>query len=102
VEVRMDFPPGTGVEPITDDENRLVGVKLTPFFTGRRTSSTVAKGVALNAQGDEKDDFHLVVSGVTGQVRKQQRTDSVVPFCDLPKDQQQQSGSDATDEEEDD
>lgn len=79
----MDFPPGTGVEPILDEDKQLIGVKLTPFFIGRRTSATAVRATSKSAQGEALDEFHLVVSAVTGTARKQSRTESAKPWCDM-------------------
>jgi hypothetical protein len=88
------------VDPILDEDKRVVGVKLIPFFTGRRSSTTVVRGSARTAQGEVSDDFHLIASGVNGTVRKQSRTESVVPLCDMPPGQRTASADE--DEVEDD
>ncbi len=82
MQIRLDFPPGTIVEPITDTENVLVGVNLTPYFASKRSTATVAKGKSVSARNTTIDEFHLTVSGTTGHLRKQTRTAPVIPFCD--------------------
>jgi len=88
VEVRLDFPPGTAVEPILDGQERLIGVKLVPYFTTTRNAATIAKVTSTNAVGRVLDDCAFTASATTGKIARRLEhgsRSSAVPLIDAPE-----------------
>lgn len=78
MQVRLNFPPGTEANPVfADDGTTLIGVDITPFFPGRRSSAVIGHGEATNRHAEKLDQFILSVSGVKGTLFFRRRTEGL-------------------------
>jgi hypothetical protein len=89
MKVKLEFTPGTGVEPVLDADDKLIGVILSPFFTSARAAAMVAKGSSLNSADEVVDECALIVSGSTGQLMRRVAPEAVIPMIDKPKDEEE-------------
>lgn len=109
MKIHFDLPPGTTAEATTNSVGEITGFVVTPFFHGRRSSSTILLGKVINAQNLSLDEFTLTVSGKTGTVgNNRNKFQSAIPFADMPPEEADklikkagQDDADTEDEEED-
>ncbi len=85
MKILLTLPPGTEATAVTDSTGRVTGIEITPFFHGRRASSTFALGEARTSSNKVVDSFSLLTSGVTGAVTINRRVyESAVPYIEAP------------------
>jgi hypothetical protein len=90
MKVALTFPPLTDVELVKDGD-KIVGVKLTPFFNDSSEVSVFAKTEVRSDKGKIGDSFDLVVSGRKGKARMSRgRSTSAVPLFDLDDKERQE------------
>lgn len=102
MEVRLDLPPGTKAEVVQDEDENVLCIKLTPFFTARRSVAVLAQGKVINAHDEEISRFRLGVSGSSGQVTVKQRNESAVPLVDLSAQERAKLSSESASEADED
>lgn len=96
MDIKLDFPEEAGVvEIIKDGDDNITGIRLRPKFATARGSACLANVSVKSGLGKVLETSRLLVSGVTGQLRKTGKTEAptVIPVCDRPDTTTSQGGA---------